>query len=207
MTPDKPDEPDEKAVPVPADPLQTAVARSFAACVACMGGAATFFLVSVTAWPLPLYQPLARRWVLSGAQRPLELSMDFYGRSLYALLGGALAGLLAYGYARWRLRRSQADPMTRPTPDATPDSLGGAQGTERARPSLEGAPSLWLPLLYAATAFAIATALFAYQLWGRVTFPESPPATSASPARVGPAGAAPTPAQEPSAHLSSKVEL
>lgn len=172
---------DEQTVP---EPLQTAVARSFAACATCLGGAATYFLVSVTAWPLPLYQPLARRWVLSGAQRPLELSMDYYGRSLYALLGGAVAGLLAYGYARWRLRRSRPQP----TPGPAPDLAGEAAGTSsspppNAQPNTQAdAPALWLPLLYAATALAFAIALFAYQLWGRVTFPESPPASSASPA-------------------------
>lgn len=171
---------------VPESPLQTAVVRSFAACAACMGGAATFFLVSVTAWPLPLYQPLARRWVLSGGPRPLELSMDYYGRSLYALLGGAVAGLLAYGYARWRLRRFGLTPMR--------DAAGSVEGPwAPTAPSSAGAPSLWLVLLYAATALAFTTALFAYQLWGRVTFPESPPASSAAPPRMGPSGAAPTP--------------
>lgn len=193
MTTDDRDAP----LPIKEDPLRTAVARSFAACAACVGGAATFFLVSVTAWPLPLYQPLVRRWVLSGAQRPLELSMDYYGRSLYALLGGAVAALLAYGYARWRLRRSAPHP--RPGPQAEP-VLDSAEGTEDSSPPrsiYRGAPSLWLPLLYAVTAFAFATALFAYQLWGRITYPESPPAPSAAPARVGLPSVAPPPAPTP----------
>jgi hypothetical protein len=151
-----------------------------------MGGAATFFLVSVTAWPLPLYLPLVRRWVLSGAQRPLELSMDFYGRSLYALLGGAAAALLAYGYARWRLRRSEPHLQA----ESVLDPAESAEGSPP-RSSAREEPSLWLPLLYAITAFAFATALFAYQLWGRITYPESPPAPSVAPARVGPPDVAP----------------
>lgn len=154
--------------------LRRTAARALAACAACAGAATGFFVASVAALPLPLYFPLARRWALS--PRPLELSMDYYGRSLYALLGGIAAGLLVYAVARSRLPR--------PSPASSMPDGSSLDSAARAR----AGSGLWLALLYALTALLLTAALFAYQLWGRVTFAEAP-TPAASTARPGPAPA------------------
>src|SRR5690242_12695519 len=89
-------------VPVPVD-VQAhlhaqARARSYSVCTLCTVTAAVFFLTGVTPLPVLLYFPLSRRFGFQGAQGgpPAELTMDWYGRSLLALLAGAAAGLSIY---------------------------------------------------------------------------------------------------------------
>lgn len=121
--------------------------------------AAAFFLTGVVSLPVPLYLPLARRWVwsTSAAEQlgPLgSLTMDYFGRSLVALGVGVLAMLL--GMLWLRVRRNVG-------PSA-----------DRDRPALPS-PSprlLQLALAYAVTAFLLCAALFAYKLYGRE--PSSP---------------------------------
>ena len=57
---------------------------------------AAFFVSGVVGLPLPLYLPLSRRWIW-GTAAP-ELSMDYFGRSLFALT--VAWGLLHLG-RRW----------------------------------------------------------------------------------------------------------
>ncbi len=57
-----------------------------------------FLASALGRWPVPWYFPLQHRWEL--ARRVQGLAMDWYGRSLLALLAGAAAGALAYGLAR-----------------------------------------------------------------------------------------------------------
>jgi hypothetical protein len=174
--------------------MRRTAARALAACAACIGTASSFFVASVAAWPVPLYFPLARRWAMT--RRPLELSMDYYGRSLYALLGGIAAGLVVYACARRWLSRS---PSESESPSVIGREPAAPASGARTRPPSWG---LWLALLYALTALLLTAALFAYQLGGRATFAEAlapaagPVAPPASPPTAAPASGAivPSPA-------------
>lgn len=54
----------------------------------------TFLLCAVGQWPTLWYLPLARRWVFAREVR--EVAMDWYGRSLTALVVGFAAGALTW---------------------------------------------------------------------------------------------------------------
>lgn len=58
-----------------------------------------FLASALGRWPVPWYFPLQHRWEV--ARRVSGLAMDWYGRSLVALLAGVAAGALAYGIARF----------------------------------------------------------------------------------------------------------
>ena len=109
---------------------------------------AAFFVSGVVGLPLPLYLPLTRRWIW-GTAAP-ELSMDYFGRSLFALTVGAFATLVAWGllhlFRRW-------------TPTARVLRLG---------------------LAYAITALLLCASLFAYKLYGREPIPIELPGESGS---------------------------
>ena len=58
------------------------------------------FLVSMVGqWKLPWYLPIERRWQWASAVE--GVGMDWYGRSGVALVGGALAGLMAWALGGW----------------------------------------------------------------------------------------------------------
>jgi len=73
-------------------------ARTYAVCALCIASASSFFLTGVAPLPVLLYFPIARRW--SFTPNPTELAMDFYGRSLLALLAGVAAALSIYAVMR-----------------------------------------------------------------------------------------------------------
>ncbi len=58
---------------------------------------AAFLSASVARWPVPWYFPLAHRWEL--ARTVHGLAIDWYGRSLLALVAGATAGAGMYALA------------------------------------------------------------------------------------------------------------
>src|SRR5262245_10557411 len=73
-------------------------ARTYAVCALCTVSCAVFFLTGVAPMPVLLYFPIARRFGF--APHPTELAMDFYGRSLLALLAGLAAALSIYAAVR-----------------------------------------------------------------------------------------------------------
>ena len=143
-------------------------ARLYAAGAQCLATSLCFFLTAVVKLPVVLYFPLSRRWSL--APSPGELSMDFYGRSLLALVSGAVAalGTLAVFWVHNKLRGA---PVTRTSaPPATAD--GNSQtATNKRREN-----GLVLLAGYVATALLLAMGVYAYELYGRVPVPEPLPA-------------------------------
>ena len=163
----------------------------------CIAASLCFFLTAVVKLPVVLYFPLSRRFSLAPA--PGELSMDFYGRSLLALLAGvAAAALTLAGFRVHALltKAGQSPGPLRPGSDLNPDSdrsfdqaappeLEGAGAptlTPRAR-GQAGAPvpppsgrGLILLASYAATALLLAAGVYAYELYGRTPVPEPLPA-------------------------------
>jgi hypothetical protein len=108
-----------------------------------------FFLSAILPLPVLLYFPLQRRFgfgpqalsqALSPALSPAALSIDFYGRSLFALLCGTCAALFTHAVAT-RLLRAPKPPQAACSDKAL--SLGTA---------------------YALSAFVLTAALFAYKL-------------------------------------------
>jgi hypothetical protein len=126
-------------------------ARTYAVCALCIATASVFFLTGVSPLPVLLYFPLKRRF---GFEPQLtELSMDFYGRSLLALLAGLAAALSTYALLRM-----------------LPDRQGQGQGPVQA-PAKDAAPKKSVLLLltgYAATALMLAVTLYAYLLATRL---------------------------------------
>lgn len=138
--------------PSPAD----ARARAYSVAILGLFSSAVFFLTGVRPLPVLLYFPLSRRFDFqSTGLAPLELSMDFYGRSLLALLAGLAAGLVTYAVLQ----------------------LFG-RGSKQEAPSQSR--RLLLMTVYAMTAFAFAVSLFGYQLAMRVPAPLSLPAQAKS---------------------------
>ena len=125
-------------------------ARLYAAGAMCIGTSLTFFLTAVVKLPVPLYFPLSRRWSL--VPSPEELSMDFFGRSLLALLVGAVAAAATLAIFQIGAPRAAK-------PDAKPSTT----------------PGLALLTGYAATALLLAIGVFAYVLYGRTPVPEPLP--------------------------------
>lgn len=118
--------------------------RTYSVCALCIVTASVFFLTGVAPLPVLLYFPIGRRF--SFYPSPTELSMDFYGRSLLALLAGLAAALVTYAlYVSFGRRK--------------PASFD------------EKKPRLLLFTGYAATALLLAAGLFAYQLAVRVPTP------------------------------------
>lgn len=127
-------------------------ARAYAACLLCLGTALGFFLLAIARVPLLLYYPLSRRFTwATPVLGPDELSMDFFGRSLYALLLGAALAVGGYAIAR------RAPNRARPA---------GAAVDRR----------LTLIALYALTLVLLAAGLYGYQLATRAPTPEPLPA-------------------------------
>jgi hypothetical protein len=164
--------------PTPADPAavgadvqalpavdgEPALAAAYAACALSIGASLAFFLTGVVPLPVLLYFPLVRRFGFRGELG--ELSMDYYGRSLLALLVGAALGSVVYLLC------------SRP-------GLGAAAGSPEteARPGEASLLRDRLALLaaYVVTAALLAAGLFAYQLGTRVPTPEPLPTAAQSP--------------------------
>ena len=135
------------AAAAPTDgPPSLSLTRTYAVAVQCIATSLGFFLTAVVKLPVPLYFPLSRRW--SVVPNSEELSMDFFGRSLVAIVVGAGAGALTLGVLRLRARGAG-------------DPKAGA--------------GLALLTGYTATAFILAAGVFGYQLYGRPPLPEPLP--------------------------------
>lgn len=141
-------------------------ARLYAAGAQCLATSLCFFLTAVVKLPVVLYFPLGRRWSL--APSPGELSMDFYGRSLLALVSGAVAalGTLAVFWVHNKLRGA---PVTNGPPAAA--DADSQTATQKRREN-----GLALLAGYVATALLLAMGVYAYELYGRVPVPEPLPA-------------------------------
>lgn len=131
------------------------LSRFYAAGAMCIASSLCFFLTAVVKLPVLLYFPLSRRWSLTPV--PGELSMDYYGRSLLALLGGLTAAVLTLGACliRDRLRRA-------------PGGTAKTQISDKGR-------GLVLLSSYVATALLLAAGVYAYELYGRTPVPEPLP--------------------------------
>lgn len=81
-------------------------ATYFAWCGAVIAAAVAYVVPAFTTVPLLWYYPVARTWALES--RPEGLALDWFGRTLWALLAGAIA--LALGMA---LARRAAPPSAR----------------------------------------------------------------------------------------------
>jgi len=135
-------------------------ARAYAMCALCIGTAAVFFLTGVAPLPVLRYFPISRRFSFSASAT--ELSMDYYGRSLLALLAGLTLALSTSAVLRV-VRRKQARA-------AASAEIACTSTQEQCAPAR---PLLLLFTAHAATALLLAIGLFAYQLWVRVPTPES----------------------------------
>ena len=132
-------------------------ARAYAACLGCLGTALGFFLLAIVRVPVLLYFPLRRRFALTvpgqGVVGAEDLSMDYYGRSLWALALGAALAALGYVYVVRRDSRKPLPPMRPPSKDQR----------------------LLLVALYALTLQLLAAGLYGYQLATRSPSPEPLP--------------------------------
>lgn len=117
-----------------------------ALCAGDIASSLAFVLPSFLKVPVLWYYPLQRRFALETL--PSALAMDWYGRSLLALVAGLLIGALAYAVCR---RREGGE---------------GKEGADRT-------PTLFV--LWAATATVFAMASCAYQLALREPVPEPLP--------------------------------
>ncbi|MBL9005819.1 MAG: hypothetical protein JNJ46_16295 [Myxococcales bacterium] len=141
------------------------LAVAYASCALSITTSLVFFLTGVSPLPVLLYFPLSRRFGFSG---PLgELSMDYYGRSLVALLAGAAAALVVYLLCGASSR----------VPAGTVSSTDAGTAENRD----EMSDRLALLATYVVTAAVLAAGLFAYQLGTRVPTPELPPTAAPSP--------------------------
>lgn len=138
------------------------LSRLYATAALCIASSLAFFLTAVVKLPVALYFPLSRRWSLTPI--PGELSMDYYGRSLLALLAGLAAAALTL--AVFRVRALFGPRVAAPPVD---DGFGAARAPD---------PGRGLALLagYAVTALALAAGVYAYELYGRTPIPEPLPA-------------------------------
>lgn len=138
------------------------LSRLYAAAALCIASSLVFFLTAVVKLPVALYFPLSRRWTLTPI--PGELSMDYYGRSLLAILAGLTAAALTLAVCRVRaIFRAHA---------AAPPA-DGSSGS-----ALPPGPGRGLALLagYTVTALVLAAGVYAYELYGRTPIPEPLPA-------------------------------
>ena len=155
----------------PASDCPSSLAAAYAACALSIGASLTFFLTGVVSLPVLLYFPLSRRF---GFHSQLgELSMDYYGRSLLALLVGVSLALVVYLLCSPSSDRSSEAPAT--------DGAGGAGDAAQrlAQPAVRD--RLALLAAYVVTAAALTAGLFAYQLGTRVPTPEPLPTAAQSP--------------------------
>lgn len=148
-------------------------ARAYAVAVLCLGTAAVFFLTGVTPLPVLLYFPLSRRFGFSANAG--ELSMDYYGRSLLALLAGFAAALCTYA-AFYVFKREQPEKKA----EAVSPQGAEAPPVPRAEKTAAQGRALLLLTAYALTALLLSVGLFAYQLSVRVLAPEPLPPVSGS---------------------------
>lgn len=184
-------------------------ARLYAAGAQCIATSLCFFLTAVVKLPVILYFPLSRRWSLT--PNLSELSMDFYGRSLLALVGGAVAAIatLAVFWVHTKLRGATAPGDD---DDAAAATVTAAAATAAAAATINQRREVRLTLLagYVVTALLLAMGVYAYELYGRVPVPEPLPAglslrPLASPAvtPVSPISPGSQPAEPPAAPASS----
>lgn len=113
-------------------------------CAMVVASSAAFLVMGLIPMHLFWYHPLERSWGLE--IRPRGLAMDFYGRTLYALLAGALAFFPARALAR------------------------------RLEPAAVSSERLWYWLACALAFTFLAMCLFGYQLWPRPPQPLPIPA-------------------------------
>lgn len=169
------------------DQRRSALATGYAVCGLSIASSLSFFVSGVAPLPVLLYFPLSRRFGFHS--HAAELSMDYYGRSLVALLCGCAAALIIYMLTAPRLDRS--------TPAATRSSVEDEGTTDQTKPAASdrqevaangaaegpGPLGATLPLLaaYCFTAAGLAAGLFAYQLAARVPNPEPLPTAAHGP--------------------------
>ncbi len=167
--------------------ISNSLARAYAVCALSIGTSAAFFLTGIAPLPVLLYFPLRRRWAFGAEQT--ELYMDFYGRSLLALLAGLALGLSTYAVLRLMYVKAA---LRVQLPAQTGESSDLANVHEkRLSPSpseacteksdLVRSSRLLLFTAYAASVLLLTICLFAYQLALRVPSPELLPAAFNSP--------------------------
>lgn len=160
-------------------PSTASLARAHAAAALSIGTSLSFFITGVAPLPVLYYFPLSRRFGFYPGTG--ELSMDFFGRALLALLCGTAAGLLVYLWAS-----SAGRPHSTATGAGRDDRAAAAAHDPPHAP--DRSTRLWLLVAYTATAALLAASLFAYQLSARIPTPEPLPARLSS---VQPSGSAP----------------
>jgi drug/metabolite transporter (DMT)-like permease len=86
--------------------MKQGTATYFAWCAAVVAAAVAYVVPAFTTVPLLWYYPVARSWALES--QPSGFALDWYGRTLWAILAGAIA--LALGMA---LSRRVGQPSAR----------------------------------------------------------------------------------------------
>lgn len=165
--------------------ISNSLARAYAVCALSIGTSAAFFLTGIAPLPVLLYFPLRRRWAFGAEQA--ELYMDFYGRSLLALLAGLALGLSTYAVLRLlyvkaalRVQLSAQTGESSDLANVLEKRLSPSEAcTEKS--DLAQSSRLLLFTAYAASVLLLTICLFAYQLALRVPSPELLPAAFTSP--------------------------
>ncbi len=164
-----------------------ALATAYGVCGLSIASSLTFFVTGVAPLPVLLYFPLHRRFGFHS--HAAELSMDYYGRSLLALLGGCAVGLIVYLLTAPGRAGSPEEASESPAPKEGPADRGDADRSDQLGSAVLGseaerrAAGQSLPLLaaYCLTAALLAAGLFAYQLAARIPNPEPLPTAAHGP--------------------------
>lgn len=167
--------------------LLPALATAYGVCGLSLASSLTFFVTGVAPLPVLLYFPLQRRFGFHS--HAAELSMDYYGRSLLALLGGCAVGLIVYlltAPGRAGSPQEAADSSAPKEESADPEGQDGSDQPGRAALRSTAGRRMAgqsLPLLaaYCLTAALLAAGLFAYQLAARIPNPEPLPTAAHGP--------------------------
>ena len=152
-----------------------------------------FFISGVAPLPVLLYFPLGRRFAFHSPGA--ELSMDYYGRSLLALLCGGAVGLIVYALASPGPSTADTAPRSPAHEPAEPVAASRAAPLVPSEDAADQPPSAAsrppaspgsvdrLPLFaaYCLTAALLAAGMFAYQLMSRIPIPESLPTAANGP--------------------------
>ncbi len=159
-----------------------ALATGYAVCGLSIASSLAFFVTGVAPLPVLLYFPLGRRFGFHS--HAAELSMDYYGRSLLALLFGCAVGLLVYLLAASeRPQRPEVSSTAQPPGPEGEEPAATTAGpvSASAAQSLSGRDRLFLLMAYCVTAALLAAGLFAYQLAARIPTPEPLPTAAHGP--------------------------
>lgn len=171
----------------------SALATGYAVCWFSIVSSLAFFVSGVAPLPVLLYFPLGRRFAFHSPGA--ELSMDYYGRSLLALLCGGAVGLIVYLLASPGLSTTGASPRSKDREPADPSDAPHADRATLSEPSvaepvrsaahpaarLQATDRLQLFAAYCLTAALLAAGMFAYQLMARIPIPESLPTAAHGP--------------------------